>query len=478
MSHILWEDRPLLKVVLNFAKSRNIKPYIVGGYLRDILLKRQRPNPDIDFALKKDAISFGRALAKDIKAGFVVLDREHGACRLVKRMKGRAYTLDFTDFRGATLEEDLLRRDFTINTLCLEPGSDSFIDLYNAAGDLKKKIIRLVNKDSFDEDPLRILRAFSFSCILGFKIEDDTLKRAVSKKSKLKGVSFERIRDELFKILDSSRGYNCFRELDKSGILKVLFPELEAMRGVTQGPYHHLDVWGHSLETFKNMEAIIRDKKNNREIQEYLDKVISAQRQRKSLVKLAALLHDIGKPRARRRKGKKLIFHGHERLGAEIAERIAKRLKLSNDELSALKRIIFLHLRPGYLSDNEVLTPRAKFRFYRDAQDETISTLLVSLADQRATRGRLTTKTSRERHEKLAASLIRQYFKEKNEKKPARLVNGDDLIREFKLKPSPLIGKILREIEELQAIGRVKTKKEALDAARKFMNKNLVRERP
>jgi len=186
-------------------------------------------------------------------------------------------------------------------------------------------------------------------------------------------------------------------------------------------------------------------------------------------MKLGALLHDIGKPQARRRKKGKTIFHGHERIGAKITEDLSRRLKLSNDEVLALKKMVFWHLRPGYLADNVNLTARAKFRYFRDTQDEAASTLLISLADQRSTKGRLTTKASRMRHEKMVSALLQEYFQQQKEKKEPRLVTGDDLIREFKLEPSPLIGAMLREVEELQAIGKIQNRQQALQAAKKFM---------
>lgn len=464
-------DANLLERVLKFARARRIKLYIVGGYLRDIVLLRAKENPDIDFCLKKGAINFGRALAKELKGGFVVLDKEHGACRIVKNIKDKAYTLDFTDFRGPTLEDDLLHRDFTINTLAVELGTDGLVDKYEALKDLKSKVIKLVNKKAFDEDPLRILRAFSFSAILGFKIDKATLASAQSRRNKLASVSFERIRDELFKVLGSNCAFQTLSWLDKFKILTVILPEIEPMRGLNQGPYHHLDIWMHSLESVKQLEMVLEEFKDNKDVQHYLNQVISSDRRRSALMKLGVLLHDIGKPKALRRREGKIIFHGHERVGVGISDGIAKRFKLSNDEWSALKKMIFWHLRPGFMADNEPVSERAKFRYFRDAQSEAISTLLISLADQRSTRGRLTTKQSRQQHERVVHALIKEFFKKQKEHKMIRLVNGDELMREFKLSPSPLIGRILSELEELQAIGKIKTKEEALKTAKKFIKK-------
>ncbi len=449
---------------------------MVGGVLRDLVLGREKANPDFDFAVKRAAINFGRNLAKEIKAGFVVLDKEHGACRLVKKINQKIYTFDFSDFRGKSLEEDLKHRDFTINSMALglekafsvKNLDESLIDLYEAKEDLKKKIIRIVNKKSFSEDPLRILRAFSFASILGFTIDKETLKLAKSEKAKLTRVSFERVRDELFKIFDTDKTFDCFITLDKLKILEIIFPEIKKMRGIGQGPYHHLDVWQHTLESLRQFDALLKNIKNQ-EVRDYLDAVISSDRKRRQLLKLGLFLHDIGKPATLRHEKGRTTFHGHEREGISLGADIAKRLKLSNDELYSLHKMILWHLRPGYLADSENPTPRAKFRYFRDAAGEALSVLLLSLADQRATKGPLTTMNARKQHERVVARLIREYLAKGKEKRKERLVNGNDLMKKFKLPPSKLIGKILSELEELQAIGKVKTKAEAIKAASKLV---------
>lgn len=472
----LLKYKDVLKPVYLFSQKKKVKLYLVGGILRDILLGREKINPDIDFCLKKGSINFGKGLAKELKAGFVVLDKDHGACRLVKKYPDKTYTLDFMDFRGVSLKEDLLHRDFTINCMSLElkyaldkeGWREMLVDLYGARSDLKAKKIKIINNQSFDEDPLRILRAFSLAATFSFNIGNKTLNLARLKRKKLSSVSSERIRDELFKILEKPDSFAYLLKLDKSGILKVIIPEIEVMRGVRQGPYHHLDVWQHSLETLKQLENLMPQINRKLEIKNYLNQVISGERTRLSLVKFSAILHDIGKPSALRRQDEKITFHGHEKIGLDMARDITKRLKLSNDEINCLGKIILWHLRPGYLADNPDLTPRAKFRYFRDTALEAVSTLVLSLADQRATKGRLTSLQSRMHHEKVVFSLIREYFKKSQEKKTPRLINGDDLIRRFKLEPSPLIGKILSEIEELQAIGKIKTKKEALALAQRI----------
>lgn len=475
----LPQDLKILKSVYDFAKKRKIRLYLVGGVLRDLVLGRRKENPDFDFCLKKGAISFGRALSQKIRCGFVVLDKEHGACRLVKKLKDKICTLDFTDFRGATLEEDLLHREFTINALALELEKvfknenlqQFLIDPHRGLRDLKAGVIRATSGEVFTEDPLRILRTFSFCATLKFRIDKQTLKLAKKERKRLAGISYERIRDELFKIFNCLDAYVHLKKLDEAKILGVVFAEFERMRGVNQGPYHHLDVWQHSLETLKQMEAVLGEIKNNRDLAGYLDEYFSAERRRRSLIKLACLLHDIGKPAARRREGKKITFHGHERFGLDLTEEISRKLKLSNDEMNALHKMVLWHLRPGYLADSALVSSRAKFRYFRDTSQEAASTLLLSIADQRATHGPLTTNEGRRHHEEMCLGLIKEYFRKLKERKLPRLINGNDLIRKFKIEPSPLIGRMLAEVEEAQAIGKIKTRPEALALAGRILKK-------
>lgn len=472
------QEKKLLKKAYLLAKSRRSKLYLVGGALRDKITGRKKESPDFDFCLKTGAINFARALAKKLKAGFVVLDSERGVSRVVRKEAGTIYTFDFTDFRGPTLEDDLLHRDFTINSLALklediffsEDISDSLIDRFNTRDDLKNKVIRMNNGDVFKEDPLRILRAFSFACILGFKIEQNTLKAAKRERSKLSGVSGERLRDELFKVFGGAKTCDYLKKMDELGILEVIFPEIKKMRGIGQGPYHHLDVWQHTLESVKQLEEIYLEFKN-KDIQAYLNEEISSERRRYALLKFGAFLHDIGKPAALRHIKGKTIFHGHERMGLNLTGEIIKRLKLSNDEAKALFKMVLWHLRPGYLADSENPSERAKFRYFRDAGREALGILLLSLADQRATKGPLTTNAARLQHERVVARLIREYLRKSKEKKKPRLVNGDDIMKRFKLKPSVLIGKVLAQIEELQAIGKISSKQEALKEAAKLIRK-------
>ena len=465
--------------VLRLAKAKKRKVYLVGGYLRDLILNRPKEILDLDFAIDKDSIKFSHALAKKLKADFVILDKAHGSTRIIYNDRKQKYILDFTDFRGKNLIEDLRYRDFTINALAIDlekiKKANNFnnliIDLSNGRVDLAKKQIKITDRINFDDDPLRILRAFSLSATLGFKIEKNTLALIKKKKNLIKNSAFERIREELFKILKVKNSLSFLKTLDEIKLLSKIIPEIELMRGVKQGPYHHLDVWFHSIETLRQLELLFEELKHKLIINKYLNDKIGNEHSRRDLMKLGALFHDIGKPQTLKIEKGRRCFHGHERLGYKITKDICQRLKLSNKEIDTINKMIFCHLRPGYLADTLTPTKRAVFRYFRDAGEEGISTLLLSIADKRSTCGKLTSKKNRQQHEKIIFGLISEYFLKKKEKQLPRLINGDDLIKEFKLQPGPSIGKILREVEEIQAIGKIHSKKEALDLAEKILNK-------
>ncbi len=466
---------PYLGTLCRLSRKSNIKVWLVGGFLRDIFLKRDREFLDFDFCVEKKILSFVHIFKRYSKAKIVVLDEKQKSYRLVIKRDKKIYTYDFTQLRGKNLEEDLSLRDFIMNTLALEINilpRIEVIDLLGARFDLFRRRIRVVNERVIKDDPLRILRAFSFSANYNFKIEKRTEKILAKYRKLLKKVSGERINEELFKILSVLYSYPIIKKMSELFILDEIIPYVKEQRNVFQGAYHHLDVWGHSLEALLRFEILFKKRlsKDKRFI-EYLYTSLTSKHRLIDIIKLACLLHDVGKPFAKRVKNKKTIFHTHEKIGAELMEKIYQRLKLSFKEKEVLKHLIFWHLRPGYLADQEYPSKRAVYRFFRDAGDEGVAVILLSLADWRATRGPLTDSKKRRRHERIMLKLIDYYFKEKQKKPLPKLVDGFDIMRKFKLKPSPLIGEILKRIKEEQALGKITTKLDAYSLAQAIIKK-------
>jgi putative nucleotidyltransferase with HDIG domain len=462
---------PQLKIIQSLAKKKRVSVYLVGGFLRDYLIGRSQM--DFDFAVDKKAIVFARQFAKELKGAFVLLDEEHGCARVVKKFNGKPWTFDFADFRVKTLKGDINSRDFSINALYVDLSKlnegDSLdgqiVDLTNATKDLKSKTIRMVGAKAFKDDPLRLMRAFSLQAMLGFKIESKTAAQIKKDLDRIGDVSMERVRDELFKILESPRAFAVLTAMDKIGLLEKVIPQLAVMFNVQQGGYHHLDVWKHSLEVVNQLEKILEDAKGDADLGPYLAEEIASNHSRASLMKLGALLHDIGKPDTKRIEEGRTSFHSHEHVGRRITTIIAKDLKLSVKERHMVEDLVLFHLRPGYLSNFKRPSDKSVFRYFRDTKDEAISILLLSLADQRSTRGPLTTDYDQKHHEKICTGLIKQLVAEKKKAPLVRLITGHDLIKKLKLKPSPLFAKILTSVEEGQALGKISTREEALALA-------------
>ncbi|MBF0511904.1 MAG: HD domain-containing protein [Candidatus Omnitrophica bacterium] len=463
---------PQLSLVLQPFRKNKVQAFLVGGAVRDYYLKRPGCH-DFDFALKTGSIPFARRFARLIKVAFVLLDKEHGSARVVKKEGGQIVTFDFTDWRGKSIQEDVSLRDFTVNAMAVDvmlPQEDfEEVHLPSTQRDLAKGVVRMVNPKVFKDDPLRLLRAYVLWASLGFKIEARTKAQIKKDAYLISSVATERIRDEIFKILASSRAYEVLSEMDKIGLLPQVIPQIMVMYKVPQGGYHHLDVWEHSLETVAQLEKMTPLLEKAPQRKEYLAQALGGGHTRLSLLKMAALLHDIGKPETMRQEKEKKSFHGHEHVGESIVRQIAKQLKLSVKERYFLEDAVRMHLRPGYLSNFKRPGPRAVFRYFRDAGDEAASLAVLALADQAATRGPLTTKAKHAHHAKICQMLIDKYFALKEEKPKDRLLTGKDLIKILKLKPSPLFGKILRHIEESAALGKITTKDEALVLARQLI---------
>ena len=460
---------PHLEIVLALAKARQAKVYLVGGFLRDQKLGKN--GTDFDFTVNKKALDFARAFARRVKGAFVLLDKERGCARVVKRQGDAIRTFDFADFRGGKdLRSDLRLRDFTVNTLCVDMDGDKDCSLPSAARDLKSKVVRMVGARIFDDDPLRLLRAFSLSAQTGFTIESRTLSRITKNAHLINRPAMERVREEFFKILASPRAFEALKRMDAVGLLERVIPQVAVMRGVKQGGYHHLDVWQHSLEVLHQLEKLAKDCEDV-PLRNYLDEEIGGAHKRLALLKLAALLHDIGKPDTRQAQGARMTFHGHEHVGERITRLVAKRLKLSVKERHFLEDVVRMHLRPGYLSNPKRPTQKALFRYLRDTKEEAASIAFLAMADQRATRGPLTTEVKAKHHDAICRMIIDEYFKEKVKPERPRLITGNDLIKALKLKPGPIFAEILTAVEEAQSLGTITTKAQALVLARDTINR-------
>lgn len=480
--------------IRDILAEQGIKAYVVGGFVRDALLEREMD--DFDIALPGDTLDIARKVATGLGGKYVLLDEVNKVARVVLAGKESAqWTFDFSAFEGG-IEQDLGRRDFTIDAMAveLEKLVDNFpnvnlIDPFGGWGDLRNGVIRMVTETVFTSDAVRLLRGVRLAAELGFRI-DETTETMVKRDAHLvSGVAGERVREELLRLLACPRTGRSLAYLDKLGLLTNLFPELLAAKGVEQPKEHFWDVFTHLLKTVEAVEFLLRqgtweyDGESalaaapwSPELAEHFDAEVSHGSTRRSLLKLAGLLHDVSKPETKTiEAGGRIRFLGHGKGGATVATRILERLRFSSREIKLIETEITHHLRPGQMSQNEPPTRRAIYRYFRDTGDAGVDILYLSLADHLATRGPNLDLANWRQHGELVAYVLSRRFQE--EIRPPRLIDGNDLINIFGLSPGPEIGKILEVVKEVQASGEITTREGALTLARRLLTSMEAREK-
>ena len=474
--------------------------YLVGGAMRDALLGRE--SHDLDFAVPADGIKLARRVANKLKAAFYPLDNERDSGRVVSINEDGVRTImDFASYRGANIEADLRDRDFTINAIAYHLGSESVLDPLKGASDLRAKLLRACSSESMSHDPVRVLRAVRLAAGLGFQIDPETRQNMKQAAEKLRSASTERLRDELFRILEGPQPGTAIRALEMLGVLPHLLPELPALKGVGQPTPHVYDVWTHTLSVMNHLENILaalapgydpestndlftgllvlRLGRYREQFASHFKNALNADRSVRALLFFAALYHDIAKP-ATKTVGEdgRIRFWEHDTLGTEMAVGRANALHLSNDEVQRLRLIIRHHMRIHFHSnrmESEHKTPsrRAIYRFFRDAGEAGVDLVLLALSDTRATLGHTLMQETWTAELDVCRILLENYWEKPAETvSPPRLLSGNEVMTEFNLKPSPLVGEILEAIREAQATGKVNTRDEALSFAKDWLNQN------
>jgi putative nucleotidyltransferase with HDIG domain len=486
-----FTSSPLLDKVRELLPEQEM--YLVGGAVRDMLLNRL--SRDLDFAVPSNGVSLARRVARALEADFMVLDSERDTGRVIfSDADGTRTFLDFATYRGNGLEGDLHDRDFTINAIAFDLQSQTLVDPLNGSSDLRAKLLRACSPTSLRDDPVRILRAVRQAAAFDFKIHIDTRKAMKAAANLLPNVSSERLRDELFKMLDGSKPDTSIRALEMLGVLPYLLPELTALKGLKQSEPHIYDVWEHTLSVLGYLENILSalapgynaDHTNDlftglltlrigrfrEQFAAHFADSLNADRSVRAVLFFAALYHDVEKPATRTMDYRGQIhFYEHDVKGAQTASKRAEALNLSNNEVERIQTVIKHHMCFHFFTsrlegDHQEPSRKAIYRFFRDAGEAGVDLVLLGLADLRGTRGPMLTQQTWTAALDVARILLENYW-EKREVivEPPRLLDGNDLMKELDLQPGRLIGQLLEAIREGQATGKIETREQAIQFA-------------
>jgi putative nucleotidyltransferase with HDIG domain len=487
---------PEVRTVRDLARARSMSVVLVGGAVRDALLGHPSPR-DLDFAVQGDAIALGRAVADALSAAFYVLDAERGTTRVLLpdhaesaagTQRSSPLIMDFAACRGPSWRADAFARDFTINAIAMSLEDGALIDETDGLTDLSAGVIRATNDRAMDDDPVRALRAVRLAFGLNMRIEPATLVMARSAGAALGRPSAERLRDELMAILKLDQAAHAARMLDDLGLLAPLVPEVEAMRSCDQPEPHCFTVLQHTWEVMAALDALLRDwriavgeahyaLKHAPQLTEHFGTITVEGRTRAAVYRFAALLHDCGKP-ATRRVGAdgRAHFHGHEVVGAELAAARARALRLSSDEVARAGIVVRNHTQANFMARRlQQITPRALYRFFRDAGDCAPELAVFAVADCLGKRGLHTSADDCAWSMAAAQRLLNEYYTRfERSVAPLPLITGRDVIA-LGARQGPSIGEVLEAVREAQMIGEIATRDEALALARRLLSSSAHR---
>ncbi len=442
-----------LKLIKNHASKLNVESFLVGGYVRDLLLNRSCK--DIDIMTIGKPYDLINLVSKEKGFSKVKIFKTFGTASISYKefnyefvgARKESYNKNSRnpDVSPGLFEDDMRRRDFTINAFAVSINKKhgEFIDMFNGVGDLKNKVIKTCDDPhkTFEDDPLRMMRAIRFASQLNFDIEQDTFKSIIDNSERLKIISQERITDELNKIILSNNPSYGFKLLFTSGLLKQFFIEMHNLYGVEKINNHsHKDNFYHTLEVLDNTAKISDN----------------------LWLRWSAILHDIAKPHTKRYKENVgWTFHGHEDLGSRLVPKIFKRLKLPlNEKMKYVQNLVKLHLRPIALVKDHI-TDSAIRRLVFDAGNDIDDLMKLCRAD-------ITTKNPDKAKKYLnnfdivekKIVIVEKNDKIKNFQPP---ISGEEIINIFAIKPSKIIGTLKNEIKNQILDGKIKNdKKEAL----------------
>lgn len=461
--------RPQSTDPLEALRAIEVPAWLVGGAVRDRMLGR--PTSDYDVAVAGEPRDVARRLARLVSGPIFRLSEGFGGWRVIA--PDRSWNVDLLPLAGGSIEEDLARRDLTINAIAQRLPGGELIDPFAGARDLRERRLRMVSAEAFAEDPLRSLRLIRLASETGFSVDAETASVAARNATGLARVAPERVFAELRRIISSERAVGGMELIDELGITAVVLPELAALRGVEQSPYHHLDVYEHTLAVLAETIELERDPERflgprAEAVDEFLSRPLANELTRWQALRFGALLHDIAKPQTREVTAQgRITFMGHDAAGGRTAAKMLTRLRASERLAEHVGALARHHLRLGFLVHEMPLSRRAVYRYLRECDPVQVDVTVLSVADRLGTRGARSEEAIRQ-HLQLAGELLGEALAwVANPPKPP--VRGDQLARALGIEPGPELGRILQELEEASFAEEIDTDEEVVTRAREIL---------
>ena len=453
------EKDEVINLVKPYLKEK--EAYIVGGFIRDVLMNKKSPDRDL-IICSCDVKAFSKKLADSLNAHFIELDTKNDIYRIV--LKDKVNYLDITKPIENDFEKDIKRRDLTINAIAYDIKNHKFVDLAGGIEDIKNKKIKGISDKNFEDDPLRLLRIFRFYSKTGFEIDNSLIKLAKKLYKEINKPAKERVTVELLKMFEGKYCDLALLKLDECNLLEEIFPIYKEVKKVPVNSHHHLDLFHHLIETVRQIQIIYEN--SNAQIQEYLNIERFGQVKAIAFLKMAGFLHDIGKPSTwtiEEETGRHR-FIKHDEMGSKLVVPILKELKFSKRQAEYIKTLIKFHIYPSGMVSAADVSEKAYFKFYRKMDGYVIDVIILAMADRLSARGVQITEEMVNNNITKLTNLLDTYLKSKDTMQPLeKLLDGRDIMEILQIKQGPKLGKIIKDLTEAQISGDVTTKKDAIE---------------
>jgi poly(A) polymerase len=460
---------PLVQAVLR-ALAEDSGAWIVGGAVRDAALGKEVG--DLDLAVAGDPGAAAKAIAAALGEHAFELSAEFGTWRVTAGGGGGAQ-IDVTVLRGESIEADLGERDFTIGAVAVPLAGGEPLDPFGGLADLDSRLLRAVGPASFESDPLRLLRAARLAAELDLEVDAETVALARAAAARAADPAGERQLAELRQLLGGPDPLRGLALLDQLGLTAVVLPEVEQLRGVEQGPNHHLDVHGHTLAVLEHTLEVENDLgrfagDRAAEVAALLAEPLADEVDRRTALRFGALFHDIAKPATKADYNGFIGFKGHDSVGVEVIGEICRRLRASRRLTQHLQGLTLHHLRLGFLIPEAPLSRRQVHQYLRATEPVAVDVTLLTVADRLSARGAgpLARPEMVEAHLSLAREMIGAALDWRRDGPPQPLLRGDELAAELGIEAGPELGELLAELEAAQYAGEVSDRASALRHAR------------